>query len=907
MFKQIFSGLLLGFIITLFVAQRSEWVHHEFEKAIQDLFLNTMDCRVTCKVVRVNFFWPTLELAQVEVKPKDLSHPNWHWSCKRYLTGFSWLHALMHRSLDIWIELHDVDAYSTMHETEIAITPHVKTLLSEVALDIPMNIHSLVVKRGKMQLEDADLNRNVSFEYHADARTQREIQKIHVSLLSGEGKQQDIPYFSGLGGTLSGELRDEKLTHVATDCHCMVPQIHAESPVFITGAWKDTEGTWRLYNAEKTLLCDPLVLIQRPEGLWASLRASLPVSYCLFLGIAQTHFDPKSVRGTCTIAAQGYVDQWKQLDGHISFDGVKHASYAPELTSQLTFKKRNELWKGTLHASLNDVLKLQSDWTYDQSQDTGQLNITNQTDFKVPTGSYWHVLPQQMKMAVARNGAKMNIDYEGAAQHDLIDKTAALRGSLVIENNNIVLRGTYNDETYAASANLDQYPYFESVIYQNAQAQQQFACTYAPATSSLQGSVQFSFIRNFFKQWYNYDVQGQGALEWDVKNTPVGWEGAVHLVPGAIRLPETYNFINGLDAKFAFDVPNRMLRIEDLVCQLHAGSVQCKTGSIGFDAEGKPDFMYVPLLFEQCMLNFKRDLFAMISGTLSLTKQKNSVPSLTGHLFIERAQLKENLFSPEFQKQLFAYSNTMVASHCPDMACDVTIESMHPIRIDTNVLKTSAQVHIAIKNNVADPEVAGKVRLLGGTIEFPYKPLTITEGTMYVLPGQLHNPMVELRAKNMIKNHMVALQVTGSLDQHHIMLDATPPLNEEQIISLLLVGSHEESLAMMAPALLVQNIKHALFGINEPTVFEKYMQKIAKPLNIHLVPSFIDQTGRGGLRGALEIEVNDRWRALIQKNFSLTEDTRFELDYLLSDDITIRTIRDERRDVGGEVEMKWTF
>ena len=74
-----------------------------------------------------------------------------------------------------------------------------------------------------------------------------------------------------------------------------------------------------------------------------------------------------------------------------------------------------------------------------------------------------------------------------------------------------------------------------------------------------------------------------------------------------------------------------------------------------------------------------------------------------------------------------------------------------------------------------------------------------------------------------------------------------------------------------------------------------------------MVPSFSDQTGRGGLRGAIEIDVNDRWRALIQKNFSLTEDTRLEVEYLVSDEISVRGVANERRDVGAEVEMRWKF
>jgi len=967
MFKQIFSGLLLGLTLTLFVAQRSEWVHHEIEHAIQDVFLNSMDCHFTCKVARVNFFMPTLELVNVEVRPKEFQNSNkelpfdtissqqvaqkslrangegnffngekkdnhnqieicstpfalsserspeyrrvadsWRWSCKKYITGFSWLHLLLHRSIGLWVEIHDLDAHSEVDGTSVAILPHLKTLLSEVAIDIPLSIDSLAVKNGHIHLADEQANRTLSLAYHADVQAVRGQQKAHLSFLSGTGKQNDIAYFSNLGGTVACTLRDDVLTGVTTNCHCILPQIDQQSPVFITGSWADNEGKWRINNAENSLMFDPLVITQRPEGLWAFLRAEIPLSYCMFLATpAHASIDPKSMQGTCIISAQGYIDKLQQLDGQIVLEGVKYAPYPHELSSTIAFSKRDAEWKGTLHAAVNAEAKFQSSWWYDQEQDKGELVCTNQTQFALPSMPYWRILPHGMKVDLVRDAQKVTVAYESVATHDLLNTAESVRGMVVLQNNKAQLQGTYNDESYSACAQFDQFPYLESATYVDAHAVSQLACAYAPASAVMQGSMQFSFIRNFVKRLFNYDVQGQGTLEWDVTRTRDGWAGKVHLADGAIRLPETYNFINGLDASFAFDEKKHQLQVHDVVCQLHAGRVQCKEGVVLFDEQFKPVFMQVPLLFEQCMLNFKRDLFAMVSGALSITKQKDLVPALTGHLFIERAQLKENLLSQEFQKQLFTYSGTMVASHSPDMACDVTIESMHPIRIDTNVLKTSAQVHLTIKNNFADPVVTGAIRLIGGTIEFPYKPLTITEGTMRLLPGQLYNPMIELRAKSTIKNHTVALQITGSLAKHHIMFDSTPPLNEEQIIAILLVGSHEQSLATMAPALLVQNLKHALFGINEPTVFEKYMNKIAKPLNIHLVPSFTDQTGRGGLRGALEIDVNDRWRALIQKNFSLTEDTRFELDYLLSDDMTIRAIRDERRDVGGEIEMRW--
>ena len=84
-------------------------------------------------------------------------------------------------------------------------------------------------------------------------------------------------------------------------------------------------------------------------------------------------------------------------------------------------------------------------------------------------------------------------------------------------------------------------------------------------------------------------------------------------------------------------------------------------------------------------------------------------------------------------------------------------------------------------------------------------------------------------------------------------------------------------------------------------VIRKYVQNQLKKMDE------AEQRWRGGLRGALEIDINDRWHAMIQKNFSLSEDTRVELEYLLSDDISLCDIRDERRDLGGEVEVRWKF
>jgi translocation and assembly module TamB len=187
--------------------------------------------------------------------------------------------------------------------------------------------------------------------------------------------------------------------------------------------------------------------------------------------------------------------------------------------------------------------------------------------------------------------------------------------------------------------------------------------------------------------------------------------------------------------------------------------------------------------------------------------------------------------------------------------------------------------------------------------------LYITQGSIYFTPGQLYDPLVEFTAKNSIKNHTIAMHVTGSLSKPHVMLESWPTLTQEQIVALLLVGSYQDSLNMVMPALVMNNITTLIFGDDHSThsLTNKFAALLDPFKRIRLVPSFTDQTGRGGLRGAIEVDVSDRVHAVIQKNFSLTEDTYFELGYLLSDEINVRLLRDERRDWGAEVEMRWKF
>ncbi len=248
--------------------------------------------------------------------------------------------------------------------------------------------------------------------------------------------------------------------------------------------------------------------------------------------------------------------------------------------------------------------------------------------------------------------------------------------------------------------------------------------------------------------------------------------------------------------------------------------------------------------------------------------------------------MRNNVLSSEFQRSFIQSTASLPLGHHDDNKISLQLITRKPVNIQTPFLETSAQLRLFITGSCHQPEVAGTIELLKGSLVFPYQPLFITNGTIQFIPHQPYDPLISLAARNTIKKYNVAMTINGSASNPIIQLESSPNLEKEQIIMLLLGGSEDGSLYLMMPPALSNSLENLIFGSSATaSKVQKYAKTLLKPLkHVRFVPSFSDQTGRGGLRGAIAIDVNDRLHALIQQNFSLTEDIRIEVDYDLSDD-----------------------
>jgi len=902
MLKKISFALILGVLSTIFFAQYDYWTHKKIVLLFQKVAQESLGAQLSCSVGSVGFFSPSLVLHDVEMKAIDSD--SWSWRCKKCEVNCSWIQLVLKGFMEQHVIIDDFECKTSIEQSRFAIEPHILAMMQESLLPFAIELKSILFRNAHFYACDEQHKGKLSLLFNSSSLRMGHQMKTTMSISDGNLAYCDNNYIENFvadffATTLSSDDAYDVGVQVAGTF--TLPHMADQGGCYVTGSWKGDRGRFSVRNAYNTFMIDPIVVTEHE----LRINSRFPLSY-----VAQciAGFDVNHMaKGTAHCAIKMSRDDNQFIDGQLIVEDVVTNKHHICDAGKIVFTRHDDDWKVRLAISrYNQECKGVGYWH--QSSKKGELVMRNVTELSAKALSYWRIKPNNFFLQVITDQDRVVGNYETVVINVLNDVIHKGSGTFSWREGLLGAQGFIDENQFSIGATVSSCTVLHHFLYKDKDDKQLISLqTTADDAKHIAGSISFPFIRSLINNVLKYDVQGEGSLDVAAVISPTEIMADVALNEATIRLPQTYNFIDGFNAHCVYSIAHRSLILEDINLSLHTGKMNSLRATARFDQNGSLVFMHAPLIIDGCLLNIKKDLFAIVSGNLLLSKPLGLDPHVDGHIIIDKAQLKENLFSRVIQKQLFSYTHSAFSLPEVALGCDLIIETKSPIVVDTGFLQTDAHVNVRVKKDRHEPSVAGSIVLNSGTLNFPYKPLYISKGVITFPPEQLFDPAIELVARNKIKKYEVSLQVEGSLSTHHIALDSTPPLSEEQIVGLLLVGAEEHSLNSMMPALIVQNLKNLIFSNNQSSFFDKYFKPLLGSFNINLVPSFTDQTGRGGLRGALEITIDDRWRAVIQKNFSLTEDTKFELEFLLSDDITLRAIRDERRDLGGEVEMRWKF
>lgn len=525
-------------------------------------------------------------------------------------------------------------------------------------------------------------------------------------------------------------------------------------------------------------------------------------------------------------------------------------------------------------------------------------------------------------LKILKNGCRFSVvcDKEGVISgkydvilyYGLLEKEYLLSGTFVFKEGNLKFEGMLDDVTFEGAVQL-----FPEYVFQSFQAKRHDMLLIDLSTdvidpSLVVGSIDFSVVHGIVPESLKMSFAQEGSFIFrgSLKDGKCFANLQTHFAH--IRVPCIYNVIQSIAATCECNFYEKKLVVKDVDVQWYEGAMTCSQATVYFDKNLNLNFVHVPLLFQKVMLSWSKSIYGLVSGRLLLSRRgQDDALNLEGQFMIQKSELKENIFSTEFQEILLGLSGTTsgLQNQSLQTHVDVSVFTKEPLQVSTSFLTAQALIDMRIQGLLSKVDVSGSINLMGGALCFPYKSLDIVEGRLLFIPEQPLDPVIELVAKGRLKRFQVMMRAWGSALDPHFQFESQPYLSEEQIVSLLLLGVEDQSLGMMVPAFLTQRLKDLIFGpaISNPklkSMFDRLLQSLKY---IRFLPQFTSQAGRGGVRGIIEIDASDHLHGKIDTNFSQLEDTKFDIDYLATDDVTLRLQKDGPSTYGGEVEFCWKF
>lgn len=859
------------------------------------LYEQSFDCSVTCESFSFSLVFPSIKLSEVKVVPRNKS-ASWHFESKKVELSASWFSIITRGIFNLSVTLDHPTLFSEIEGKKFSfIDDHVRRYFEGPPL-LPITLKALMIRHVDMQMQDHKKQVELKSVFSCDYKKKSTGYGFNIHCENGsltygavilahtcKGYWQSI--FEQSAGTtrMTGSGRGE-ITLFQGD--------HAES-CYWDGKSVQGDTTFSLWRAESDDICTVRIHERMVDAL---LTVTLPRIAGHILPTSYARMAKGNLKGSYHASLDDGLEKGTLTMTLNNGAYGNHALFKEVVFSVPPYS--NGLYRGDVSLKIADKEDLSGVWSWEPKTKKGVARLVNAAG--VELGSFLIVPDSSVKGGYVASTALHMPDEENS----LLVKAEAryAKGALSLQaergEEKFFLEGTFGN-TFDISL----------LRWIDGAQKTLIDLSYGSAEKHrITGLIDVGAVQRLAKQFWGISLHGEGAVEVRGRYENKRYELTLEGSKLAIRLPRIYNVINGLTGTFIFDSQASSLDLTDLRCTLHRGSFSIPHAFIKYDPIEEVIMYDIPLSLSSFWFNVEKDLYALFSGELMLKRTSATEPILSGELVLERAHVSESLLTlPELQKA--RPQSALKEAHLYPLGLDIKVRSKNPIQVTLARLEGLAHIAMHVGNTLAEPTLSGNVRFDSGKIVFPYKPLAVRKVLLTFTPQQSYDPTIEVFAKNRIKGYDVSLSIQGTLSSHDLRLQSTPPLSDEQLIGLLYAGSEQGALGALVPSMMIHNIS-SIFSKNGSDTSKNGVDKNSwreRLKRVRIVPSLIDQRGRGGVRGSIEMDINDRWRFLMQRNFFQAEDTRFELDYDLSDDVSFRALRDERRDLGAEVEVKMKF
>ena len=888
------GAIVLGMIVALGLMQNDPWLKDRIER----LMISTVT-DIVGEVLHVQV--DQIDLLRGEVVLKGIaiasSKKDWSFESPTIYLHVSWLSWFKGNGFDTAIRIDKPQVYSR-YDKELAIADPFYALVN-APFSVPLNIVSCTTEGSHMTVESS----SVELAFHCASYTSIDPLKAVTTVRCNDGYvvHKNNLFAEHLQGKLSVEVPlDDTPYTLSLKLSCIRPSgghDRTHVPYHLYYHSKDEIGTctWRSEDGLLAVQADDIITTKEGITSKVTLTGHLGelASFIVKDPTARATTGTGTFTGDVEVTDEGYYrykGNAQILDA--AWNGITLTS------ARLSLEGDDKQVKATIADAESSGMGLRGSL----SAYLTQGEVTGALSFARPYEGIPHCVLEKGRTTISYKNNTFKADFK--AEGTLFKNSKMpLRGSFTTDFKTAKVRGTLGGNSVHADFAFGPFSVTKLSIKDPLHMRRLSLDQYHESKEKgLEGIVDGTLFKKLMSAVTGYQLTGSVEVRVRTCETPDGTRVELQVADASLKIPGTYTVIKEVSGVIDFNSSQRCVIVNDLLVTLHKGSAWSSRATFCFDEEGTLVSAHVPMQCKGLLISKQKELFGTISG--GLTAIYDGHWKCTGLMTIENAHVRSNLLSSEVQRDFM--QATSVSQGVQDIELDVRVQSRTPLKVQTSFLTTDAHLAMHFTGSASRPDINGTIELAHGSFDFPYKPLFVTQGTLTLAPHQPDGPTISLTAKNKIRAYTVTMRVSGTVLQPQVTFESTPQLSEEGIITLLLAGSDHGSLSAAMPRMLMNQFEDVIFGSEEKlSAAQQFLKSILTPLkNVRLIPKGSDQEE---LQAVVEVDINDRLRAKAQNNLQLTDETQLELEYVVSDDVTVKAVRDQTGSVGGEVEMRWKF
>ena len=935
--SRIFLIIFIAFFPTLWVIQNDSRTQNFIQKKVIEILEKEWNAKICVKYSHINIFTGKIVIEDGSIQSglnlsglnqsgldqsgldQSRNRQDFFWKFKTSHSRFSRLKCIFSQKMSLKVELNDVESETSVENGKPLIVGHLENIF-KTNPDLPAELCAVKIRNLKIKsflTKDSDDNKKVD-EIEADFLGELFFKKNKQNCSVGGILLKDGSLFFNEKKVLSSIKCDLDFKASGSD-ELGSDQSGLDS--FIINSNKSFKFLDKYYFVDLEFNGDKKNIFLKNADNSLDLKIENP-------GIVDSGVEniisATDYKITGTLPVKCLQDIYSFYSDQKSYDQLDEFNELIKLDLNFSTSSNLRLNNFKLNGNFevaNIALNLKALWNLNKKN--GRIFVSNAQKISSKDSDFF----------INSNGFKTSFlfndqfDVKGKYKIDFLKRETKRKypfvGDCFYKNKNIKISGKHLGGSYFAKANLADQFYISKLLYLNRDGQKLLEMVVPKnekESKILKGNIKYALIRDFLPYQLQKNIVGRQAyfeIICDQKKLN-NLKGSFRLVNGKLSLLGVYNPIQSIKSDFVIDAFSKKIDLDGFEIGFFKGSINTPSANINFDKSYQLSSIEFPVQIKNLLVNWNRDFYGIVQGDLFLNKNNiarksgESLYKLLGTVYLKKSLIKSDVFSSDskadFDSTMFFTDSFFIDDRILEI--DVNFLCDRPLRLKTKFLTTDAFLDLNIKTMFTDsgfllPKITGDINLEKGYLSFFKNKLYLDYATIQFLPTQPNEPIIDLLAKNKIKKYLVTLQVTGALSKPQILLDSSPDLREEEILSLLFAGSETASLQYDFPAMIMQNLEDL---INSEQIFSKttsVLKKIILPFKyIQITPDFSNQVGRGGVKGTVSIDLNKQMHAQIQKNFNLQDDLAFQVEYFLTDDINLKMVKDQRGDIGAEVEVR---